>query len=86
MSKKLKIKFWKAERALAMQILDCGYISDNIDCFRVATKLFVSNQSRDDHLNKVVNAITDELFTSNGELKVGEYSNGEVVTYIWEEE
>ena len=33
---------------------------------------FRSNQERDEYLDKITKAITDELFTSNGELKIGE--------------
>lgn len=33
---------------------------------------FKSNSERDAYLDKVINAITDELFTGEGELKVGE--------------
>lgn len=95
MSKKLKIQFWKAERALAMQILEqegsfrdsehvymglpelcCDRIylcdeeeRDNLD---VSARSFVTNAERDDYLQKAVNAITDELFTGEGELKIGE--------------
>ena len=95
MSKKLKIQFWKAEKALAMQILEqegsfCGskhvymglpelccdriYLCDeaergNLD---VDARSFETNTERDAYLQKVVNAITDELFTGEGELKIGE--------------
>lgn len=98
MKKKLKIQFWKAERALAMQILEqewlpnykdegFTYIWDqpalyensidlrgrakwanlNIPCIE-----FDTNAERDEYLQKAVSAITDELFTGKGELKVGE--------------
>lgn len=93
--KKLKIQFWKAEKALAMQILEqegsfCGsehvymglpelccdriYLRDeaergNLD---VSARSFVANSERDAYLQKAVNAITDELFTGKGELKIGE--------------
>ena len=33
---------------------------------------FNTNAERDEYLQKVVNAITDELFTGGGELKIGE--------------
>lgn len=67
--KRLKIQFWKAERALAMQILEQeglpkekegGFvkIDDNAKC--------------NAYLQKVVATITDELFTGKGELKIGE--------------
>lgn len=99
MSKKLKIKFWKAEKALAMQILKqeglpkrkeeggIVYILTTPNVYRdliclrgdrasanliVDAVHFNSNQERDEYLDKITNAITDELFTSNGELKVGE--------------
>lgn len=98
MSKKLKIQFWKAERTLAMQILEqeglpkCkgdGFvqiyqtidlkgwrvnlrgIDTNFDLY-IAQKYFRTNAERDAYLQKVVNAITDELFTGEGELKIGE--------------
>lgn len=98
MSKKLKIQFWRAKLALAMQILEqeglperkvndfikiismpcmCrdelslrGY--DTEEDFFVDVIYFSSNTERDAYLDKVINAITDELFTGKGELKVGE--------------
>lgn len=96
--KKLKIQFWKAEKALAMQILeqeglpekDTGIVRitkyamfyDDIICLRgsqseydldLIVEKFNTNIERDAYLKKVVNAITDELFTGGrGELKVGE--------------
>ena len=98
MSKKLKIQFWKAEKALAMQILeqeglpsrkDDGFIHINnfpwiyrdvIDLrgydsrsdLEIPRVHFDTNAERDEYLQKVVNAITDELFTGKGELKIGE--------------
>lgn len=97
MSKKLKIQFWKAEKALAMQILDQGGLPkrknegnvrvwDYLALFKEAIVLgginefdshiphiiFDTNAERDEYLQKAVNAITDELFTDEGELKVGE--------------
>lgn len=98
MSKKLKIKFWKAEKALAMQILEQkglpknkeeGYIlivngpamyEDSIclrgkqhtSDFNLDYYYYETNSERDKDLDKITNAITDELFTSNGELRVGE--------------
>lgn len=94
MSKKLKIQFWKAEKALAMQILEQEglpnrkeegdvRIWDYSALFKEAIVLgridghishdiFDSNAERDECLQKAVNAITDELFTGGGELKVGE--------------
>lgn len=102
MSKKLKLKFWRAEKALAMQILEQeglpekktdGFVNivtisaiykDTIylrgDChkgdFNIDGVLFETNSERDEYLDKLVNAITTELFTSNGELKVGEMCEG----------
>lgn len=98
MSKKLKIQFWKAEKALCMQILkqeglpqikSNGNVNilarprlgkDKIDLrgdekysyLCIESMCFSSNAERDAYLDKVVNAITDELFTGKGELKVGE--------------
>lgn len=99
MSKKLKIQFWKAEKSLAMQILEQeglpkekgdgfikiidspaldfelgvwlrGYHSSS--ALSIETMLLNSNTERDAYLQKAVNAITDELFTGEGELRVGE--------------
>ncbi len=93
--RKLKIQFWRAEKALAMQILEqegsfcdsehvymelpelcCDriYLCDeagrgNLD---VSARSFVANSERDAYLEKIVNSITDELFTGSEELKVGE--------------
>lgn len=98
-TKRLKIQFWKAEKAVVMQILEQeglpenkeegivqigttpsvykyniflrgGYHSDDL---YTSTLYFHSNSERDEYLNKITNAITDEVF-SNGvaELKVGE--------------
>lgn len=98
MSKKLKIQFWKAERALAMQILEQeglpsykedGFIKilgspwvheDNLwlrgdrskDDWEVVRAKCSTNTERDAYLDKIIDAITDELFTDEGELKVGE--------------
>lgn len=98
MSKKLKIQFWKAEKALAMQILEqeglprCkedGFIKilgspwvheDNLwlrgdrskDDWEVVRAKCSTNTERDAYLDKVIDAITDELFTGGGELKIGE--------------
>ena len=98
MSKKLKIQFWKAEKALAMQILEQEglpkekwgfvHISDSpaLD-FELGVWLrgyqhgadsdletiyLNSNSERDAYLDKIVKAITDELFAGEGELKIGE--------------
>lgn len=98
MSKKLKIQFWKAEKALAMQILEQeglpkekekGYIRIVLQPDLLTEALYLrvkeheynlgilsidfnSNSDRDAYLQKAVNAITDELFTGEGELKIGE--------------
>ena len=101
MKKKLVIKFWKAEKALVMQILEQEGLPKHKNNNRVrillspsffyekgevylrgqstewdyciASARFESNQDRDQYLDKVIKAITDEIFTSNGELKIGEY-------------
>lgn len=99
MSKKLKIQFWKAEKALAMQILEQeglpeekggGFVRINDSPalisetgvwlrgyfyyanLKLSPIYFVTNAERDAYLQKAVNAITDELFTGKGKLKVGE--------------
>lgn len=98
MSKKLKIQFWKAEKALAMQILEQeglpknkndGFVktehspafgseeiwlrgSEVIYDFYIDSVYFKSDAERDAYLDKIVNAITEELFTGKGELKIGE--------------
>lgn len=98
MNKKLKIQFWKSEKALAMQILEQEglpkkFIGLNVNIIDapflgtdwidlrgswidkdndVVTRLFSTNSERDEYFKKAVNAITDELFTGKGELKVGE--------------
>lgn len=98
MKKKLKIQFWKAEKALAMQILEQeglpkekekGHIRIVLQPDLLTETLYLrgkeheynlcilsidfnSNSARDAYLQKAVNAITDELFTGEGELKVGE--------------
>ena len=103
MSKKLKIQFWKAEKALAMQILEQeGLPEEKEDGFvridnsprlipemgvwlrgylhyknlKLIPIYFVTNSDRDAYLQKAVNSITDELFTGEGELKVGEMCEG----------
>lgn len=109
MSKKLKIKFWKAEKALVMQILEQEglpkrkakgdvQIAVSPDIYhhtiylrgeRVISDLnvdavyFECNQERDQCLDRLTNAITSELFTGNGELKVGELC--EVRDYEYED-
>ena len=96
--KLLKIQFWKAEKALAMQILEqeglpsCKeagkvliltqpalYTYDIVlrgrakwDNLRIPYIEFDTNTERDAYLQKVVAAITDELFSGEGELKIGE--------------
>lgn len=96
--KKLKIQFWKAEKALAMQILEQegllkekneGHVRIRVQPEFLAETLYLrgkehksnlcipeagfnTNTERDEYLQKAVNAITDELFTGGGELKVGE--------------
>ena len=96
--KKLKIQFWRAEKALCMQILEqeglperkvndfikiitmpcvcsdelCLRGYDTEEDFFVDVIYFSSNAVRDAYLQKAIKAITDELFTSEGELKVGE--------------
>ncbi len=99
MSKKLKIKFWRAEKALAMQILEqeglptekkydgIVFITSSPELYSEDVYLrgtekkydlcichcyFASNQDRDEYLDKITQAITDELFTGKGDLKVGE--------------
>ena len=97
MSKKLKIQFWRAEEALAMQIIEQEglpklkkdgivhitdapwFYSTGIGlrgCIRstdwkISVIQLDTNAERDAYLQKIVAAITDELFTE-GELKVGE--------------
>lgn len=99
MSKKLKIQFWRAEGALAMQVLEqeglpkCkkdGFVhitdSPALDFemgvwlrgynhyadFRLVSVNCETYFGRAAYLQKVVNSITDELFTGSEELKVGE--------------
>lgn len=98
MSKKLKIQFWKAEKALAMQILEQkglpeekeeGYIrivlqpdfltralylrgKEHEYNLCILSMCFSSNTKRDAYLHWAVNAITDELFAGEGDLKIGE--------------
>lgn len=111
MSKKLKIQFWKADKALAMQILEqeglpkCkgdGFVQiyqsidlkdwrlnlRGIDTYfdlYIAQKYFRSNSDRDAYLQKAVNSITDELFTGEGELKIGEMCEvRDAEYYDWE--
>ncbi len=106
MSKKLKIQFWKAEKALAMQILEQEGLPErkseglvHIESFpwlyKTAIELRGEDISRNSdivwiafdtqyelnvYLNWAVNAITDELFTGEGELRVGEMCE------VWDEE
>lgn len=100
MSKKLKIQFWRAELALAMQILEQEGLpqqkangevrilgapqlcDDRIflrgtakwDDLKIAHTHIEFNTQYDlnAYLHWAVNAITDELFTGEGKLKVGE--------------
>lgn len=98
MSKMLKIQFWKAENALAMQILKqeglpsckeegfalieeqpalCEYSIDlrghaKWANLRIPYIEFNNNTERDEYLQKAVNAITEELFSGEGKLKIGE--------------
>ena len=111
--KKLKIQFWKAEKALAMQILEQeglpeykndGFVRTEYSPTLGSTAIFLgvngfihnpyinllcfkSNSERDAHLQKVVDAITDELFTDEGELKIGEmcHVSDDVDDSCWEE-
>lgn len=97
-TKRLKIKFWKAEKALAMQIVEQeglheikeeGTVKIVVDpamhkCkiylrgklragdFKIDHLYFGANFERDKYLDKITQAITDELFSGTGELKVGE--------------
>lgn len=106
MSKKLKIQFWKAEKALAMQILEQEGLPDrkneglvHIESFpwlyKTAIELRGEHISRNSdivwitfdtqyelnvYLHWAIKAITDELFTGGGELKVGEMCE------VWEPE
>lgn len=109
--KKLKIQFWKADKALAMQILEQeGLPEEKEDGFvriddsprlipeigvwlrgylhyknlKLIPIYFVTNAERDAYLQKAVNAITDELFTGEGELKIGEMCEvGDAEFDIW---
>lgn len=97
MSKKLKIQFWKAEKALAMQTLEQKGLPNrktegnvliwatselfkhtivlgrpNEFALHISHNVFDTNAERDEYLRKAVNAITEELFTVGGELKIGE--------------
>ena len=98
MSKKLKIQFWRAKLALAMQILEQeglpkektkgdvriagspelrydfvflrgDYIPGNSN---IGWITFNTQYDLNTYLHWAVNAITDELFTGKGKLKVGE--------------
>lgn len=111
MSKKLKIQFWRAKLALAMQILEqeglperkvndfikiismpcmcrdelCLRGYDTEEDFFVDVIYFSSNTDRDAYLQKAVNAITEELFTGEGELKIGEMCEVSDTEFdIWE--
>lgn len=99
MVKRLKIQFWRAEKALAIQVLEHSGLANiydgvlygktwtldaslNLNIFN-----FNSNAARDAYLDKFINAITDELFTGEGELRTEPTVEecGNVVTYTWEE-
>ena len=110
--KRLKIQFWKAEKALAMQILEQEglpnrkeegdvriwnyselfrhflvlYGKEGLD-LNISHIEFDSNAERDEYLRKAVNAITEELFTGEGELRTEPTIEecGNVVIYTWEE-
>lgn len=109
MKKKLVIKFWKTERALAMQILEQEglpnlkekgkvWIKSHPSIYSfvqlrgshkdsdldVATKLFKTNQERDSHFDTITQAITDELFSGDSELKVGELCEVSNDNETWE--
>lgn len=110
MKKLLKIQFWKAEKTLAMQILeqeglpkckDYGFIhinnfpwfyKDHIELrgrkssmdWNLHDRYFDTNDERDDYLQRIVNAITDELFVGEGELKIGETCEvWNSITSVW---
>ena len=98
MSKKLKIQFWRAKLALAMQVLEQEGLpkkkskgdvkisgspelrDDNVflrgDCSSENSNIgwitFNTQYDLNAYLHWAVNAITDELFTGGGELRVGE--------------
>ena len=100
MSKKLKIQFWKAEKALAMQILEQEGLPQQKENGEVRIlgapqlcddRIFLRGTAKWDdlkiahthiefntqydfnaYLHWAVNAITAELFTGEGELKIGE--------------
>ena len=46
--------------------------ADNTCDFKIDCMSFSSNAERDEYLTKIIGWITDEQFTSSGELKVGE--------------
>ena len=50
---------------------------------RIPYGYFDSNTERDDYLQKMVNAITDELFTNKDELKVGELCEVSDYNNVW---
>lgn len=110
MNKKLKIQFWKAEKALAIQILEQeglpkekgdGFVKiidspalvfetgvwlrgyQHCADFKSDSVPFNTNSKRDAYLQKVVNAITEELFSGEGELKVGEMCEVSDCRYSW---
>lgn len=111
MSKKLKIQFWRAKLALAMQILEQeglpkekkegeiqiagspelrddyvflrgDYIPGNSN---IGWITFNTQYDLNAYLHWAVNAITDELFTGEGELKIGEMCEvRDAEYYDWE--
>lgn len=98
MSKKLKIQFWKAKNALAMQILEQEGLPKEIKDGEILTwcepklcdsriylrgldksgdlnityKGFNTQYELNAYLHWAVNAITEELFAGEKELKIGE--------------
>ena len=110
MKKKLKINFWKTEKALAMQVVEqeglpkekvTGNVKitcipemyrntiylrgdNNFYDFHIDTVCFDSNEKRDAYLDNMMQAITDELFSGDGELKVGELCEVSNDNETWE--
>ena len=113
MSKKLKIQFWKAEKALAMQILEQEGLPQQKENGEVRIlgapqlcddRIFLRGTAKWDdlkiahthiefntqydlnaYLHWAVNAITAELFTGEGELKIGEMCEvRDAESDIWE--
>jgi hypothetical protein len=83
MSKKLKIQFWRAEKALAMQVLE----QEGLPKKKKEGNILILGipEFRDAYLYWAVNAIADELFAGEGELKVGEMCEVRGTEFdIWE--